>query len=532
MARAGTVGSTRSAQLVGIGILLSRIAGLVRERVIAHYFAISLYSDAFRAALRMPNALQNLLGEGTLSASFIPVYAELVEQGRKQEAGRVAGAVFALLLAFAGGLSLLGMVATPVIVSIFSPGFKGLQRDLAISAGRIIFPMTGMLVLGAWALGILNSHRKFFVPYVAPVLWNAAIIATAIFFGGSMNNADLVVALAWGALVGGLLQFGIQLPWVLSLERDLRIRWDTRLEGVRTALRNAGPAMAGRGVVQMSGYVDMFLASLLAAGSLAALGYAQTLYLLPISLFGMSVAAAELPELARARSAEAEVLRERVNRALRQMAVFVVPSFVALLLLGDVIVAAIYQSGDFGSDDTTFVYMLLAGYAIGLIAATATRVFSSAFFALHDTRTPAKIAAVRVVAGAAAGATLMLWLRQYALEGRSLGPLGLSLAASGVAWVEWALLRRSLRRRLGAVRTGGSIILKLAGAATIGALFGRGILIALPDALLPESDQLEHIVIAGYVLVPFGLAYFVIARALRVAEAGAVFDRLLRRFRR
>ncbi|MGH7575549.1 MAG: murein biosynthesis integral membrane protein MurJ, partial [Longimicrobiales bacterium] len=379
----GAPASTRSANFVAAGILLSRISGLIRQRVFAQYFATSLYADVFTAALRMPTVLQNLLGEGALSASFIPVYAELIEQGRKEEAGRVAGAVFALLVALAGGISLIGIFAAPVIVSIFTMGFEGVRRELTITCVRIIFPMAALLVLSAWALGIQNSHRRFFISYVAPVLWNAAMIATLLFFGRRMDLAELVVALAWGALAGGVLQFAVQLPRVLKLERDLKIRWDTQLEGVRTALRNVGPVVMGRGVVQLSSYIEILLASYLVAGGVAALGYAQMLYLLPVSLFGMSVAAAELPELARQRTADVEVLRHRVNAGLRQIAVFVVPSAVACLLLGDIVVAAVYQTGDFGRADTLFVWVVLAGYAIGLLASTATRLFSSAYYALH-----------------------------------------------------------------------------------------------------------------------------------------------------
>ncbi|NIR59966.1 MAG: murein biosynthesis integral membrane protein MurJ, partial [Gammaproteobacteria bacterium] len=196
----------RSARWVAAGILLSRIAGLVRERAIAHYLGVSAFADVVRTALRMPNVLQNLLGEGTLSASFIPVYSELLEEGREEEAGRVAGTIFALLVAVAGALALIGILLAPVLVSVFTPGFEGLRRELTIASIRIIFPMAGILVLSAWALGILNSHRRFFVSYVAPVVWNAAIIATLVVFGGDVSPSRLVIAVAWGALVGGLLQ--------------------------------------------------------------------------------------------------------------------------------------------------------------------------------------------------------------------------------------------------------------------------------------------------------------------------------------
>lgn len=525
-------GAAGSARLVAAGILLSRIAGLVRERVFAQFFATGLYADAFKAALRMPNALQNLLGEGTLSASFIPVYAELLEQGRKEEAGRVAGTIFALLLAIAAALSLIGVLLAPVLVSIFSAGFTGERREVTIAAVRIIFPMTGVLVLSAWALGILNSHRRFFVSYTAPVLWNAAMIATMLFFGTRMELRQLSVALAWGALLGGALQFLVQLPWVLKLERELKVRWDTRLQGVRTAAANAGPAILGRGVVQLSGYADIFLASFLAAGAVAALGYAQTLYVLPISLFGISVAAAELPELSRQRGSAAEVLRTRVNAGLRQIAVYVVPSFIGFLLLGDIIVAALFQTGDFGRDDTLLVYAVLAGYTLGLLASTATRLFSSTFFALQDTKTPARIAALRVTIAAAGGAALMLWLRNFTLAGHPLGPLGLSGAAGAAAWLEWVLLRRVLRRRIGEVGAGVGVMGRLLLAAALAALLGRGVLLVLPDALVPASAQLAHVTRAGFALLPFGAAYFLLARVLGVSEAGAAVDRVLRRFRR
>src|SRR5262245_19252545 len=216
--------SSRAASLlIAAGILLSRVVGLIRGRVVATYFGAGMHADVLSAGLRMPNVLQNLLGEGTLSASFIPVYSELLHQGRTKEAGRVAGAMFALLLGIAGIISLLGVLLAPVLVTIFTPGFEGHRRELMISFVRIIFPMTGVLVLSAWALGILNSHRKFFIPYFAPVLWNAAIIGAFVAFSGRVDLDRLLMAVAWGALIGGFLQFGIQLPWVLKLDREIRI---------------------------------------------------------------------------------------------------------------------------------------------------------------------------------------------------------------------------------------------------------------------------------------------------------------------
>jgi putative peptidoglycan lipid II flippase len=519
--------------MVASGILLSRMAGLVRERVFAQFFGTSLYADVFRAGLRMPNVLQNLLGEGTLSASFIPVYAELLEEGREEEAGRVAGAIFALLVAVAGGLALIGIFLAPFLTTVFLPGFEGERRELTILVTRILFPMTGVFVLSAWSLGILNSHRRFFIPYVAPVLWNGAMIATLLVLGGRLTTDRLLIALAWGALAGGVLQFGIQLPWVLRLERSLRISWGTRLAGVREAVRNAGPAILGRGVVQLSGYVDMVLASLLAVGAVAAIGYAQVIYVLPVSLFGMSVAAAELPELSRRRSGAEDVLRERTRGGLQRVAFYVVPSFVGFLLLGDVIIAALYQTGEFDPQDTRLVYLTLLGYTVGLLASTSTRLFSSTFFALRDTRTPAKYAMVRVTAAAVLGFLFMIQFEPITVFGttmgpgifggrrigdRSLGAVGLALGAGTAAWIEWALLRFSLRKRVGNVGTGAGPLARMFAAAFAGGAAGWGVRWILPDV--------HPILAAIAILGAFGVAYFAVASALGLPEARAFFGRI------
>jgi putative peptidoglycan lipid II flippase len=528
--------------LVAGGILLSRIAGLVRERIFAMYFGTSLYADVFRAGLRMPNVLQNLLGEGTLSASFIPVYSEMLEQGREREAGRVAGAIFSLLLVVAGALALVGVLLSPLMVSIFLPGFEGERRELSIVVARILFPMAGVLVLSAWALGILNSHRHFFVPYFAPVLWNVAMIATLLIFGGVLPPERLVVALSWGAMLGGGLQFGIQLPFVLRLEKQLRIVWDTRIAEVREAIRNAGPAILGRGVVQLSGWLDMVLASFLAAGAVAAIGYAQVLFVLPVSLFGMSVAAAELPELSRQRAEATEVLQSRTRAGLKRIAFYVIPSFVVFVALGDLVVAALYQTGQFGRQDTLLVYLTLVGYSIGLLASTSTRLFSSTFFALRDTKTPARFAAVRVATAAVIGATLMVQFEpirplgadgfqigpgifsHITLNGQPLGAVGLALAAGLAAWLELFLIRRALRPRIGSVALGTGLWLRMFGAAGAALAVGWGIRFMLPP--------LHPIIAAAIVLSAFGVVYYVVSAVLGISEARVVLDRLRRLVRR
>ncbi|MEQ1581599.1 MAG: murein biosynthesis integral membrane protein MurJ [Steroidobacteraceae bacterium] len=532
--------SNRAASLaVAGGILLSRVLGLVRERMLAIYFGTGLQADVFSAGLRMPNVLQNLLGEGTLSASFIPVYSELLGQGRTKEAGRVAGAMFALLLGVAGGIALLGVVLAPLLVTVFTPGFEGHRRDLMITVVRIVFPMTGVLVLSAWALGILNSHRKFFIPYFAPVLWNVAIIVALIAFAGHVDLDGLLMAAVWGALVGGFLQFGIQLPWVLKLDREIRLNSGRGEPAFREIVRNAGPAIMGRGVVQLSTYVDMVLGSLLAIGAVARLRYAQALYVLPISLFGMSIAAAELPDLARDRAQGTAALRNRTIAAATRVAFFVVPSFVAFVLLGEIFVAGIYRAGQFGLADVRLVWLTLAAYSVGMLASTSGRIYQTAFFALRDTKTPARVAGVRVLTSAIAGGALMLQFEPVTLggvtvaaglfgdlriEGLPLGPVGLALGAAIGAWLEWALLRSSLSRQIGSVGVGVGPLGRMFGAAVAGAAGGYGASLGLRG--------IHPLIAAGLVGATFGVVYLVLTRLLGVGEARLVIDSLIRRLRR
>ena len=296
------------ALVVAAGILLSRLVGLVRDRIFAHYFGNSDAADAFRAAFRIPNFLQNLFGEGVLSASFIPVYARLNAEERHEEASQLAEAIFALLLFITTVLVVVGVVVTPWLIDLIAPGFHGDKRLLTIRLVQVLFPGAAMLVLSAWCLGILNSHRKFFLSYTAPVIWNLAMIATLVWGGRGHAQPRLAVLVAIGSVVGSGLQFAVQLPTVLRylwpLRLQLRVSRRTRAHGEPA---NFFPVFLSRGVVQISAYIDAWLGSFLGTGAVSALGYAQTLYTLPVSLFGMAVSAAELPAMSSALGTQDEI---------------------------------------------------------------------------------------------------------------------------------------------------------------------------------------------------------------------------------
>ena len=365
------------AALISAGILLTRLIGLVRQHIFSRYFGMTWVADAFSAAFRIPNLLQNLFGEGVLSASFIPVYSRLLAERDEEEAGRVAGAVAAILALTTSALVLLGVLAAPAVTDVVAGGFHGAERDLTIRLVRILFPGAGLLVFSAWCLGILNSHRKFFLSYTAPVLWNLAMIGTLLAYR-QLDQASLIVLLAWGSVAGSALQFVVQLPVVMSLARHIRVRLATQDSQVREVIRNFVPVFFSRGVVQISAYVDAFLASWLGEGAVIGLTNAQMLYTLPVSLFGMAVSAAELPAMSSALGDAGEVaayLQRRLNNGLRQIAFFVVPSAMAFVALGGVIAAALFQNGKFHHADSMYVWGIVAGSSVGLLASTMGRLY-------------------------------------------------------------------------------------------------------------------------------------------------------------
>ncbi len=502
-------GSGRGAARVGGGILVSRVFGLVRDRVFAYFFGSSDFADAWRAALRTPNVVQNLLGEGTLSASLIPVYSEMIDQGREEEAGRFAGAALGILTVVAAVVVLVGWAVAPILVQLFFARWDADKQELTVTLIRILFPMTGILVLSAWALGILNSHRRFFVSYVAPAFWNVAMITAML--GGALSlgleGRSLVVALAWGALAGGVLQLGWQLPFLFRHVRGLVPSVSFGVPGVREAVANFVPVVAARGVVNVSGWIDLILAGRLASGAVAVLGYAQTFYVLPISLFGMSIAASELPELSRARGEAERVVAGRVSNALRRVSYFLIPSAILYVAMGDVVIAALYQTGQFGTAETLVTWAVLGAYAMGLPASAASRVLSSAFYALRDARTPARVAYARVALSTAAGIAFMLPLDRVGFQGLRLGAAGLALGATLGAWIEFVLLRRSLGRKVGPHGPGTGPIVR----------FSLGAALAAATAVLLQGlvDAPHPVVAAVLILVPAGLVYLAVAGVRR-----------------
>ena len=473
----------------------------------AHYFGNGAAADAFRAALRIPNALRNLLGEGTLSASFIPVYARLNEKD-KDAARALAGAILGLLVLASGILAVIGIAFAPAITAAVAQGFDGPRRELTTILVRILFPMTGLMVVSAWCLGILNTHRRFFLPYAAPALWNIAGIAAMVGAAAWLKGEGLYglsLALAWGTVAGSVLQIAIQLPTCWRLLGGIPLRVSLAPEGVRQVITAWLPLVLGAGVAQVSGLVDTFLASYTPEGGLASLGYAQLVQILPISLFGVAVTAVALPDLARDAISETanEQLRARIGVGFRRIAFFVIPSAFAFAALGPQIIGALFQTGRFDADDTVLVGGVLAAYSIGLLGQSTVRLFASGFYALHDTRTPVRIAIISLVMS-----TLLSWFFM-----RRLGPAGIALGSS-IAWTFNTVLHLyDLDKRIGTIlqRTDWRILGEVVAAALIAALLGM-----VADRLVAGWRPIPRgIAVLGI----FGVAYGALTLAFRHPDA-------------
>jgi putative peptidoglycan lipid II flippase len=512
------------ALLVAVGIFISRIFGLIRVRVFSHYFGLeSDAADAFNAGFRIPNLLQNLFGEGALSASFIPVYARLVDSGDEGEADRVAGAVAGLLALTVSVIVLAGVLAAPWLIDLIALGFEGAKRDLAVRVVRILFPGAGLLVISAWCLGILNSHHRFFLSYAAPVVWNLAMIGALAGFGGRMELDRLAIVLAWASVGGSALQVLVQLPTISRLLGAFRPSLDTTSQHVREVVRNFWPVLFSRGVVQISAYIDQFIGSLLPTGAVTGLTNAQLLYTLPVSLFGISVSAAELPTMSRAVGGDAEVaahLRTRLTAGLQQVAFFVVPSAVAFAALGDLVAGTILQTGRFRHEDAIYVWGILAGSSVGLLASTSARLYASAFWALRDTRTPLRYAMIRVGLTAALGSMAALALPASIGVQARWGAAGLTACSGLSACVEFLLLRRGLSRRVGRVELPRWFLTRLWLVAAAAAAVAWLVKLALPAG--------APLVRGAATLLPFGLVYLGLTLALGVPQAQGLWRRVRR----
>jgi putative peptidoglycan lipid II flippase len=430
----------KAATEVGGATLLSRIFGFIRDMIIAQLFGAGTATDAFFVAFRIPNLLRRLVGEGSLTVSFIPVYSEYRSQRTKEESDRLIWVSFSVLAVFLILLAALGVIFSPWIIKAMAYGFTQEPEKfrLTVLLNRLMFPYIFFIGLVAWAMGVLNTLKHFIAPALAPVLLNLSIIICALGFYSLL--AEPVLSLAFGVLIGGLTQFLFQIPFLRRRGIALRFRFDLSHPGMRRIGALMAPSILGLAVTQLNVVINTFLASYLPEGSVSYLYYADRLLEFPMGIFAIAIATAVLPSLSeQAAKGNMQEVKETLSSALRLAFFVILPAMAGLIFLRQPILNLLFQRGAFSAFSTEMTAQALLYYSLGLAAFAGVRIMAPVFYSFQDTRTPVNVAFFSLIANAGLGALLM-------------GPLkhgGLALATSLSAGVNFVLLGFLLRRKIG-----------------------------------------------------------------------------------
>ncbi len=437
---------TRAAGVVGAATLLSRIFGYIRDMVFASFFGAGMAADAFIAAFRIPNLLRRLFGEGSLSIAFVPVFTEIMVKDNREDAMRLAVSALKLLLVSLTVVAVIGVLAAPLIIQIIAPGFSQSPEKLflTVTLTRIMFPYVILIGLVALCMAILNVLGHFAAPAIAPVLLNLAMIGS-VFIASRFSDSETVriTGLAIGVLLGGVLQLILQAPYLIKhgvLFWKKSGLWHPAMKKVGILIL---PTIFGAAVYQINILVGTLLASLLPAGSISYLYYADRLVQFPLGIFAQAAATAVLPSLSRqAANGDRKGMGETFGHSMSLVLFITIPAMVGLIILREPIVALLFKRGAFDMNATRLTSDALLYYALGLWAFAAVRIVVSTFYAMQDTRTPVITATIAIIANIILGVVLM-------------GPMkhcGLALATSLSSVVNLVLLVIVLRKKLGVIR--------------------------------------------------------------------------------
>lgn len=430
----------KAAGVVGAATMISRVFGLMRDMIIAAIFGASWMSDAFWVAYRIPNTLSRLLGEGSLTASFVPVFTEYLHKKSKEEALELVYNTFTLLTIILTFVSVLGIIFSPLIVMVIAPGFTSDPKkfELAVFLNRLMFPYIFVISLGALCMGILNSFRRFASPALSPVMLNLSIIASALTLRSFF--AEPITALAAGVLIGGVLQLSLQ--WPFLRKSGVRIKW--RFHFRHPGLKQIGllmiPAMLGAGITTINVFVGTILASMLPGGSVTYLFYADRIMELPLGVFAIAIGTASLPSFSKhVATGKMDELKSSISFSLRLMLFLTIPATFALMALNLPIISVIFQRGAFDVQAAIYTGQALFFYAMGLWAFSIVRVFVATFNSLQDTKWPMKAAMISFMVNLIFSLALM-----YPMKHK-----GLALANSLSAVVNVFILYLMLRKKIG-----------------------------------------------------------------------------------
>jgi putative peptidoglycan lipid II flippase len=431
---------TRAAGVIGLATFASRIMGFLRDMATAWFFGAGLLSDAFFVAFRIPNMLRRLLAEGSLSMVFVPVFTEYLTGKGRDEAFRMAFAMFRFLSVVLVAVTLAGILFSPGIVRLMAPGFGGEKLVLTVFLTRIMFPYVFFICLVALCMGMLNVLGHFAAPALAPVLLNLAMIGGMIFIAPHMQEP--VVGLAIGVIIGGILQLALQAPFMWR--HGFRFYRKTAFfhPGVQRVVLLMGPAVIGAAVHQINIFVGTLLASLLPEGSVSYLYYADRLVEFPLGIFAISLSVAVLPSLSRQAAArDFDAMSQTFSHAMNLTFFITLPAMVGLIIMSKPIIALLFQHGAFDAESTHDTAFALICYSSGLWAYSAVRILVSTFYSLQDTRTPVKMATIAIIANI---------LLSLALMGKLLHG-GLALATALASMINFCLLAYALREKMGSL---------------------------------------------------------------------------------
>lgn len=437
-------GMIRDTAVVGAMTLLSRLLGFVRDMILARAFGAGDDMDAFLVAFKIPNFLRRLFAEGAFSLAFVPVVGEYRTQRGEAEVrelvSRVAGTLGLILFV----LSLVGIFASPWVVTLFAPGFldEPQKFELTVQMLRVTFSYILFISLVAFASGIFNTYGRFALPAFAPVLLNISFIAAAWWAKPYFDVP--VMALAWAVAIGGAAQLIVMFPGLWKMGMLTWPRWGWGHAGVRRILKLMGPAILGSSVAQINLLLDTIIASFLVTGSVSWLYYSDRMVEFPLGVFGIALATVILPSLSRSHAdADPEQFQHILDRGLRWVALLSIPAALGLLLLAGPIIVALFQYDQFSAHDARMSAWSLMAMALGLPAFIFIKVLAPAFYARQDTATPVRIGIIAMIANMGLNLLFVLPMVMLGIEGPH---VGLALATTVAAWLNAGMLYRRLRQ--------------------------------------------------------------------------------------
>jgi putative peptidoglycan lipid II flippase len=514
---------TRAAGVVGAATMASRVFGFLRDMVVASLFGASIATDAFFVAFRIPNLLRRLLGEGSLTVSFVPVFTEYLKNKSHRDALDLASIAFTILSMVLVVVSVLGVLLSPLVVTVMAPGFRDMpeQYRLAVFLTRLMFPYIFFISLVALCMGILNSLRHFAVPALSPVVLNIAMILCAVLL--HERFAEPIVALAVGVLIGGLLQLVMQWPILVRMGVRLRFNFAFRHPGIRAMGVLLLPTLLGSAVYQINIFLGTILASLLPKGSVSYLYYADRIVELPLGVFAIAVGTASLPSFStQVANGDTSGLKRTIAFSLRLILFVTIPATVALLTLRVPILSVLFERGAFSASSTLLTAQALLCYTLGLWAFSVIRVIDAAFFAIQDRRSPLKAAVVALVANFGLSVVLMFPLKHA----------GIALATSIATAINVIMLAVILKRKIGPVLDADFYrAVSRIGLASLWMwlaiiLAGR----VVPwDGVAPWGARALHLAAA---MAAGGVVFLAAARWLRLPEFMTIWEGVQRKLRR